>query len=371
MKFELKTLNIEKSSKKEDKTVQHYPNSFKGILTQWLSSLNAYGIPKIFRSNLNSFLKFIWICFFFVSFGYCLYLLVQLLKNYVTYSSYINTQIYQDIPAKFPAVSFCNLKTVNVSVNSTLFSKIAPIQNFKSIFDWISAQQYILRETMYAEKNTTVRKSYGYQLENMLISCYFNYNPCNASSFTYFYDPSLGNCYTFNKGVFDNGTPYPIKTVTIPGLAYGLTLELFLGNPSNETVFMYNDGVIISIGNQSSLPFKEGDIMKVAAGEETDLIVRRDFIMKLPSPYGNCLKDTTNNSTFNSVFFNYIVNTLGTLYSQNYCYSLCIQSQIIKKCACSSLNLPIFINTTIICNQPLQMSCADGLIINGIKLMRY
>jgi hypothetical protein len=143
-----------------------------------------------------------------------------------------------------------------------------------------------------------------------------------------------------------------------------MPLELFLGNSSNETVFEYNDEVIISIVNQTSLPFKEGDIMKVAAGEETDLIVRRVFIMQLPSPYGNCLKDTTSNSTFDSVFFNYIVNKLGTLYSQNHCYSLCIQNQIINKCACSSLKLPIFMNTTVICNQTFQMSCADGLTIN-------
>ena len=221
-----------------------------------------------------------------------------------------------------------------------------------------------MRIKVFSETNTTIRKSYGYQIENMLVSCTFNYNPCSASSFTYYYDPNLGNCYTFNKGLYDNGTLYPINNVTIPGLAYGLTLELFLGNPPNETVYEYNDGVIVSINNQTSLPFTEGDIMKAAAGEETDLIVRRNFINKLPSPYGNCLKDTTINSSFSSVFFDYIVNTLGYVYSQKYCYSLCIQNQIMNSCSCASLNLPMFMNTTKICNQQFQTICAATIVKN-------
>ena len=54
MDVEFKTVNKENYDDKSSKKPQHYPASFKGIIIQWLSSLNAYGIPKIFRSNLNS-----------------------------------------------------------------------------------------------------------------------------------------------------------------------------------------------------------------------------------------------------------------------------------------------------------------------------
>ena len=224
-----------------------------------------------------------------------------------------------------------------------------------------------MRIKVFSETNTTIRKSYGYQIENMLVSCTFNYNPCSASSFTYYYDPNLGNCYTFNKGVYDNGTSYPINTVTIPGLAYGLTLELFVGNQAAETLYEFNDGVVISIDNQTSLPFTEGDIMKAAANSETDFIVRRNFITKLPFPYGNCIADTSSTSTFDSIFLDYIVNTKKIVYSQKYCYSLCLQYQIMTNCNCSNLNLPIFNNSNNICTAKNDVLCMN-LLVNSFAL---
>jgi hypothetical protein len=334
------------------------------LLQQWLSSLNAYGIPKIFRSNLNFSLRILWTCCFIASFGYCVYLLVQLIGNYLNFPSYISTQIYQEIPAQFPAVSFCNLKPVNISTNSSLIKSVPLIQNFISIFEWISSLQYKMRIKVFSETNTTLRKNYGYQLENMLVSCTFNYNPCNASSFKYFYDPNLGNCYTFNKGIYDDGTSYPINTVTIPGLAYGLTLEIFVGNPANETLYEYNDGVVISIDNQTSLPFTEGDVIKAAAGSETDLIINRNFITKLPSPYGNCIADTSSTSKFDSVFLDYIVKTKKIEYSQKYCYSLCLQYHIMTNCNCSNLNLPIFNNSNNICSAKYDVFCMNLQVNN-------
>ena len=254
------------------------------LLKHWFSTMNAYGIPKIFRSNTNIILKLMWLSCFIASCSYCVYLLVQLIQNYSGFPTNINQRIIQETPSEFPAVSFCNIKTVNITTNMSLIKNVPPVKQFKSTFEWISSLQYMARVAVFKQKNTTIRKSYGYQLENMLVSCFFNYNPCSLSDFTYFYDPLYGNCYTFNKET-------PARKVTIPGLAYGLTLELFVGNPSTETFYQFNDGIVVSVDNQTSIPFKEGDVIKVAAGAETDLIINRNFITKLPSPYGNCLSD--------------------------------------------------------------------------------
>ena len=214
-----------------------------------------------------------------------------------------------------------------------------------------------MRAAVFNQNSDAVRKSYGYQLENMLVSCHFNYNPCYLSDFTYFYDPLYGNCYTFNKEA-------PVKNITIPGLSYGLTLELFLGNPPTETQYQFNDGIIVSIDNQSSIPFADEEAFKVAAGSETDLIVRRNFVNMLPSPYGNCLSDSSTNSTFHSTYFDFIVTNLNGTYKHNFCYSLCVQKYIILNCSCSTLNMPLFENHSSICMTSNDMLCVDIVIEN-------
>jgi amiloride-sensitive sodium channel subunit alpha/amiloride-sensitive sodium channel subunit gamma len=76
----------------------------------------------------------------------------------------------------------------------------------------------------------------------------------------------FGNCYSFNKGVYNNGSEYKIKKVGFAGPTYGLSLEIFLGNPPIDTINEYRDGLYVSINNQSTIPFTQGDIITAPAG---------------------------------------------------------------------------------------------------------
>ena len=175
---------------------------------------------------------------------------------------------------------------------------------------------------------SATRKDLGYKIEDMLVSCHFNYQPCTFNNFTYFYHQIYGNCYSFNSGTDANGHDTDILNIDMPGVKYGLILELFLGNPSVDTAYEFDDGLIFSIDNQSFVPFLKEDLIKVSAHSETDLIISRTFINGLPNPYGDCLLDTSSSSSFNSSYFSYIVNTLGINYTEHFCYSLCMQQYI-------------------------------------------
>ena len=87
------------------------------------------------------------------------------------------------------------------------------------LFANIISDIYATRSLINNDKNLTNenRKEMGYQLKDMLISCFFNYEPCTVNDFTYFHDPLYGNCYTFNKGINDNGTKTDIKIVSLAG----------------------------------------------------------------------------------------------------------------------------------------------------------
>jgi hypothetical protein len=318
--------------------------SFKIIIVEWFQSSTAHALPNIFRTG-NVFLKIIWLCCFLASTSLCVISMTKTLNNYYTFPSYISTKIIQEVPTPFPAITICNLKSVNQTRSPSYLKTHVTNKNlssFASPFSYIISHHYLTRTAIKNDKNLTnsERKSIGFELKVMLISCSFNYEPCNANDFTYYYDSNYGNCYTFNKGVDDNGTKNEIKTVSLAGMLYGLILELYLGDPKTDTYLESSDGLIISVHNQSSIPFGKDDKLRAAAGAETDFIISRNFISKLEAPYGDCQKDTSKTSEFRSFYFDYLVRSLDVDYSQENCYALCVQKQIINACNCSNTFMP-------------------------------
>ena len=72
---------------------------------------------------------------------------------------------------------------------------------------------------------------------------------------------------------------------------------------------------------------------------------------KLGKPYSDCHKNgKSNDLNFDSQFLDYIKNNIKKTYSQQHCYSLCIQKHIIDFCNCSSIWLPVNYNDTKYCN---------------------
>ena len=57
---------------------------------------------------------------------------------YTSFPSSLNTQIVQEMPTQFPAVTICNLKTVNVSANLNLLNLAQPKPANQTTFEWIS-----------------------------------------------------------------------------------------------------------------------------------------------------------------------------------------------------------------------------------------
>jgi hypothetical protein len=100
------------------------------------------------------------------------------------------------------------------------------------VIDQLKRSQEFLRSNVLADwQNTSVSnvsalKQRGFNLNNMLISCYFNKNQCTLDDFVWSYSYEYGNCYTFNSRVNETST---IKTINNAGTSFGLVLELFAG----------------------------------------------------------------------------------------------------------------------------------------------
>ena len=90
---------------------------------------SIHAIPNILKNSSHSALKTIWILCLLVCTVVCLIFIIQSIQLYVSFSTYVTTSIVDNIPANFPAVSFCNMKLVNSSTplgasltNSSTFS---------------------------------------------------------------------------------------------------------------------------------------------------------------------------------------------------------------------------------------------------------
>ena len=326
----------------------------RGVLLECLSSTTFHGISNISKRNSHISLKIIWISCLLACSGYCCYYCSRIFLNYYSYPFTTKISIFHETPTDFPAISFCNTKLLNRS-NPLTFKLINETSALNQVED-----QYRLRFSFANIENLTsnTRKEFGFKLENMLLPsnkigkqwCFFNNEFCDVSDFTYFYNPSYGNCYSFNIGYYDNGTKYRIQKSLTNDKNYGFNLELFIGDPAVDTLQESSDGIIMSIHNQSIAPFSKGSIILISPSSDTDIIINRNFLSKLPQPHGYCLEDTSLTSKYNSPYFDYIVRTLNQIYSQEYCYNLCLQAQTIRYCACSNVQLPVYLNTTRFCS---------------------
>ena len=162
-------------------------------------------------------------------------------------------------------------------------------------------------------------------------------------------------------GLNNNGSKYPARKISFQGKNTGLMMELYVGYPPNETFFDTSDGFIISIQNKSDVPFVNSGLMTISAGEDTNLIVNRNYVTYLGYPYGDCLEDITENSAYSSKYFDYIVRNLKIKYSEELCYSLCLQSLVIEVCNCSVPLTPIYEKSTNFCTDDI---CYLDLINN-------
>ena len=345
-------------------------NMIKESLLNFITTSSAHGLPRILTSK-EWILRIIWLLLFLSSACYMIYSCSLLLISYLQYPTSVNIDTIREIPTRFPAVTICNQKLINKTNNPNFtgsFSKKFEIDVNVSYLYSVDESPYKVISNMiydsqqYYNELVETEQALSYNLSDMLFSCQFNKAVCSEDDFIFFEDPGRGNCYTFNQGNASDG--YDIKTVSSSlGPKTGLTLELFVGNPDIDTYFEFNDGIILSIHNQSFKPFTESLELKAGAGAETDFIVSRNFITKLGYPYGSCLEILNSSSTFSSAIFDFIVRNNSEKYSQRYCFSMCQQKTTMDICNCSNYDLPVyrFIDS---CEINAEIECKDNIIAN-------
>jgi hypothetical protein len=93
--------------------------SIKTTIIEWFINLQALGVPMVFKRK-NLILKLIWLVTFLVSFIYCFYSVVSLIISFYRYQKYMDISVITESLMIFPMVSFCNIKALNFTRESTI-----------------------------------------------------------------------------------------------------------------------------------------------------------------------------------------------------------------------------------------------------------
>ena len=322
-------------------------SELKKNIIELIESSTSHGIPNIFR-NKHFPMKLIWLIFFLVSTGGCVYSILQSFSQFFDYGVTTTVRIQNEIPALFPKITICNRNGLNTYTGYELLSFIASYYNQSSSnmdTDSTEFRNSVYEMALINMNNYSNKKKLGYELKEILIKCTFSYRNCGPDQFEYIYNSIYGNCYSFNTGKNSStGESIPFKKAYFAGYLGGLTLELYAGlNDGIDKYFPYN-GIVVFIGN-NSYPIKYLNEIHASAGKETNIAVEKTFVTQIPVPYSGCISDV---SADNSVLYKNLIEA-NIKYNQQDCFTQCFQKKV--EDLCESYNpffLPISRNNS--CN---------------------
>ena len=304
---------------------------YRQKLASLVETSSWHALPNIVRTK-TLLIRIMWMICFLISFAYCSYITVLNVLDYFAFNVLVNIQMVDDYESEFPAVSICNLNSIDFSVESTRKA----IDNYLQTNVGLRNGSYLSDEVTNSTLNSAFCKksvadairripnfnSYGFTIEKMLISCSYDNKPCSMSDFVVFNDSLFGTCIKFNTGKNRILKEVPIRTAKRPDMFNGFRVELFVGTPEYTPCWSTQTGALVVVHNKSEQAFHSQDGIKVAPGLENNLLIKRTVLRKLSSPYSDCISDINDINAFDSSSYRQTFAKTG-VYTQKWCLLGC------------------------------------------------
>ena len=295
----------------------------KNVTIKWLKSSTSHGLPRIFETN-NVILKTIWLFAFLSSTTYMIYSIIILINEYFRYPTNMLMRFSHVPTVQFPAIELPTLRELSLSkycktnYNSSFCSPHRSASSYSDFSD-------------YAKTNLSknISDAYMFEIGDKIKYCRFNSIECDLKK-DFILDPET---YTFNKEFLRNGTKLDTKNISLTETAKGggLVLFIFFGDPDFENIQSF----VISIDQQINDFYSDENDIFVPPGYSTEIVINRNVFHRLEKPHGNCIKDLSKTSKFNSTSFHYISRVYNLQYTKRLCFSLCTARELALKCNCT------------------------------------
>ena len=224
------------------------------IVKDSLSESTIHGLPHYVKRQ-NWCIRIVWAVCFFASSVICSYMIATSLISYFEYETVTKAKHIYQLSTEFPTISFCNQNPFltnssfefieSLLIKNGFFTKGSSSDLFNNIFSRDLRFIHIFVGLILSSSayNDDFRRSFSYNLSDMLLSCTYGNYFCNSNDFEWYFDMYHGNCYRFNSGKYANGSNAPIWLSTKAGSINGFTMELFLYEPNNAMSLSSSSGI--------------------------------------------------------------------------------------------------------------------------------
>lgn len=336
----------EKTSNKIDNVVQKTRAKIrlKFLARHDMTNEMARSILKIFETEHNQ-LKIVLILILVIVTSLSSYLSIESILSYFDYEVSTKLRTVYETPTLFPKVTICNinpfttedsfnfLKDINAIYfpeidvfNTTQMAKLNYSEKYSLVW-----RIYLLATSKMNDAYSTIddKKRLGHTIEDIILTCKFNNQKCSSKDFEWKFDKLYGNCLVFNQNVLN-------RVSLISGSWFGLKLSFYVNHFQSLNVFnsLFRYGAHVRVGNGSYMSDDTFQEILLSPGFITSVSIERSFNLQLAKPYSVCDIDNDGGSSFDSPFYNLIHHSQYE-YTQQMCFFICYQSELIKRCNCS------------------------------------
>uniref|UniRef100_A0A8C4S7R1 Uncharacterized protein n=1 Tax=Erpetoichthys calabaricus TaxID=27687 RepID=A0A8C4S7R1_ERPCA len=313
------------------------PKPLREITVNFLQSTKLHGIRYMYLRQKSCKGRTFWILAFLAS----VCLLCTWSSNRIHYlmSFPFHTRIHMMWAnvINFPAVTFCNNNMVR-------FHKLTKSDLYFA-GHWLANFSRFLPPKV-PENMMNFYYRLGHQIEDMLVECKFQGDPCGPADFTPVYT-RYGKCYTFNAN--KNSSRITKQSGMGNGLEIMLDIQqdeyLPIWKETNETSL--EAGIKVQIHSQDEPPYIHQLGFGVSPGFQTFVSCQEQRLTYLPQPWGKCRPTTER-----------MIPGYDT-YSISACRLKCEKEEVLSRCQCRMVHMP---GNETICSPNFYIECADDAL---------
>nr|CAD2184833.1 unnamed protein product [Meloidogyne enterolobii] len=218
--------------------------------------------------------------------------------------------------------------TETTTTTTTRAPDVVEAMGYEELEDEIAIRNKAQENLRFAmgEKPINERKTMSQSKDELILKCSFNQRDCDIEKdFKQIFDPTYGNCYTFNWNRNATVTAYRA------GANYGLKVMLY-ANVSEYLSITEAVGFRITVHDKWTVPFADAFGYNAPTGFMSAFGVRMKKFFRLEPPYGHCSERGDNSKTY--IYKDYSYSIEG-------CHRSCTQQEIIRICGCADPLYPV------------------------------
>lgn len=178
-------------------------NEMSMYFKEWALRTTINGLPHLVRSH-RVYQKLIWSFIILTSFSLCAFMISKSIMQYFEYSVTSRFRVESENEMVFPAISICNVNPW-LTIQAYEYIKTYYEDKYSMCFEYyqnlsdgirsgqvIDDTDWLLYRTYDLSEDDSYRKSFGYDIREIITYCSYESLACDLDHFEWYYSPYYG-----------------------------------------------------------------------------------------------------------------------------------------------------------------------------------